>query len=103
MVGSVNLTALTTSQVVDYQIPSGVNGPYSRVAYTYRITKTSATSISIRTYPTAWGTGDNGSSISIYNWWSNMQLLWGGTPPTYDGDGNMLTDWTLGTGTFTWT
>jgi hypothetical protein len=103
MVGSVNLTALTTNQVVDYQIPSGAGGPYSHVAYTYRITKTSATSISIQTYPTAWGTGDNGSSISISNWWSNMQSLWGGTPPTYDGEGNMLTNWTLGTGTFTWT
>jgi hypothetical protein len=103
MVGSVNLTALTTNQVVDYQIPSGAGGPYSHVAYTYRITKTSATSISIRTYPTKWGTGDTGSSISIANWWDNMQSLWGGTAPTYDGEGNMITDWTLGTGTFTWT
>ena len=87
MGGEYNLSSITLSTSVDYQIPFW---PYTLVPYTYRITRTSSNSVSIQTYPSAWDTGDNGTTISVENWWINMQVLWG-------TDGT-----TLGTGTFTW-
>lgn len=103
--GSYDLTSIPLSSSVDFQIP---NWPYTLVAYTFRITRATSTSVTIQTYPNAWGTGDTGSSISVENWWRLTNELWGYTPavpPTYDGDGGVIDPGTpavLGTGTFTW-
>ena len=89
---SYNLDQIALGATRYVQIPYW---PYTLVGYTYAITRASRNSVTIQTYPTSWGTGDTGSSISIYNWWANMQSLWGGVNGGKAG-------WTLGTGTFTW-
>lgn len=76
-------TKTNTVNIDNIAVGSSVNirfesWPYTLVSYTYRIVKTSANSIGIIPYPTPWGTGDAGTSISIDNWWRNVATLGGG-------------------------
>jgi hypothetical protein len=74
MWGSYKLTDIGIGSTVDYQLPYW---PYTLVPYTYRITRDSSNSASIEPYPTAWDTGDNGTSVSVSNWVNNMIALQG--------------------------
>lgn len=72
-----DLDSIAVGQTVYTRSP---NWPYTNVSYTYAVTKTSARSIRIVPYPSSWGTGDTGTSISVYYWWRNVVLLGGGNP-----------------------
>lgn len=87
-----NLTAIPVGTTTYWQ---SSNWPYTLVGYTYAVTKTTSNSISIQTYPSSWGTGDSGTSTSVYAWYANVNTLWGGYNAGKAG-------WVLGTGTFTW-
>ena len=87
-----NLTAIPVGTTTYWQ---SSNWPYTLVGYTYAVTKTTSNSITIQTYPNSWGTGDTGTSVSVYNWFDRVNTLWGGYNAGKAG-------YVLGTGTFTW-
>lgn len=69
---TLNIDAMSIGSTSYVQIP---NWPYTLVSYTYAVTKNSATSITINPYPSAWGTGDTGTTISVQNWWNNVNAI----------------------------
>ena len=72
---SIDVIALSISQNFDmgaYSSPQGGFYASGNVAYTYRITKISSNSVEVRTYPSAWGTGDTGNDITVSNWWNGF-------------------------------
>lgn len=73
-VWQVNLSTLGVGNTTTTRAP---NWPYTLVAYTYSVTRNSVNSVQIAIYPDAWGTGDNGTSISVYNWWQGFQDTFG--------------------------
>lgn len=77
MVWSVNITSIGVGSQVTTRAP---NWPYTLVSYTYIVKRTATNSIGIVPYPNSWGTGDNGTTISIINWWNNVAALGGGGP-----------------------
>ncbi len=87
-----NLTAIPVGTTTYWQ---SSNWPYTLVGYTYAVTKTTSNSITIQTYPNSWGTGDTGTSVSVYSWFDRVNTLWGGYNAGKAG-------WVLGTGTFSW-
>lgn len=74
-VWTLNIDNMATGQTTEVRAP---NWPYTLQAYTYRVTKVSNTSISIVPFPSPWGTGDTGTTISVFNWWENVARLGGG-------------------------
>lgn len=74
-VWTLNLDAMSVGSTVQTRAP---NWPYTQVAYTYSITKSTANSISILRIAT-WGTGDTGTTISVGGWGSSFDSLAGGT------------------------
>jgi hypothetical protein len=52
------------------------NWPYTLVPWTYNVTRTGATSITIERYP-VWGTGDTGTSISVNGWGQSFDAIAG--------------------------
>lgn len=69
---TLNLDAIPVGTTVYTRVE---NWPYTLVSYTYAVTKTASNSISIVPYPSAWGTGDTGTSISVSNWWNNVNAI----------------------------
>jgi len=70
--GSYNLSSISTGTYVDYTLPAW---PYTLVPYTYRITRTESNTATVALCPGAWDTGDNGTTVSIQNWWNNMNAI----------------------------
>jgi hypothetical protein len=74
---------MSTGQTTEVRAPLW---PYTLVPYTYAVTKVTNTSIRIVPYPQPWDTNDNGTSISVNNWWNNVAALGGGgTSQVQDG------------------
>lgn len=71
-VWTLDVGAMTIGQTVYTQCPSW---PYTLVSYTYAVTKTGPYNVSIVPYPNSWGTGDTGTSISVSNWWNNVNAI----------------------------
>jgi hypothetical protein len=78
-VWQVNLSSLGVGNSVETRAP---NFPYNLVAYTYIINRNSVNSVEITIYPSAWGTGDTGTTISVSNWWNGFVSDFGGTTLT---------------------
>ena len=76
---TVNLSTLGVGGSTQTRAP---NWPYTLVGYTYVITRNSINSVQITIYPEPWGTGDTGTSISVYNWWQGFIDDFGGTTLT---------------------
>lgn len=73
-VWTLDLDAMSVGSTVETRAPIF---PYTQVDYTYRITKSTANSISILRRET-WGTGDTGTTISVGGWGSSFDSLAGG-------------------------
>jgi hypothetical protein len=106
MGGEYNLSSIPIGTTVQYQIP---RAPFTKVPYTYSITRVNANSVHVSTYTAPWDTGNAGNNTTIRNWWRVTNELWGYTPavpPTYDPNtGDMITPGSpavLGVGTFSW-
>lgn len=83
---NVNITSMSIGQTIYTRAPSW---PYTLVSYTYAVTKTASNAVSIVPYPSAWGTGDTGTTISVGNWWNNVVYLGGGSPPSKGNPGSL--------------
>lgn len=75
-VWTLNLSTLGIGGSTQTRAPSW---PYTLVGYTYIVTRNSINSVQITIYPSAWGTGDTGTSISVSNWWQLFNDAWGST------------------------
>ena len=74
-VWQINLSNLAVGQSTTTRAP---NWPYTNVAWTYNITRTSTNSISISIWNQGIGTGDTGTQISINNWYNTFVGTFGG-------------------------
>lgn len=75
MTWTLNISAMTVGQNVTTRAP---NWPYTNVPYTYSITRTGTTSLSIDRY-SKFGTGDTGTSISVNGWGDSFNAIAGTT------------------------
>jgi hypothetical protein len=74
-VWQVNLSTLGVGNSVQTRAP---NWPYTNVAWTYIVTRTSTNSITVAIWNQGIGTGDTGTQISINNWYNTFVNTFGG-------------------------
>ena len=74
-VWQVNLSSLGVGNSVQTRAP---NWPYTNVAWTYIVTRTSTNSITVDIWNQGIGTGDTGTQISINNWYHTFVNTFGG-------------------------
>lgn len=74
-VWQINLSNLSVGQSTTTRAP---NWPYTNVAWTYNVTRTSINSVSIAIWNQGIGTGDTGTQISVNNWYNTFVNTFGG-------------------------
>lgn len=74
-VWQINLSNLAVGQSITTRAP---NWPYTNVAWTYNVTRTSVNTITVAIWNQGIGTGDTGTQISINNWYNTFFNTFGG-------------------------